>query len=909
MNFFLIKKTTTGRFLASGSLFAFRIILFSKVERVVSPEISVQNGSGSFNEENNGGQIFGEALFPVSSQYRTMGLWPSRHQEGITNQVNYHDFNYGSICNPESIDLSNGEIDQASRYAFTPNNMLGFGSPDKNNELERTGSINFHPQDFSIPWYHIWDEPGIHGGSVESKSFEPHNVINPTTGSYSAYNPHLSEITDMRYSSPQIPDQNVQNTGNILEDGHISSDRINHIMESFPDYDHIYSEMEKHNLIPIDLDQQIGQRIVEDTEAPGCNNHYGYHIEASTPSEHEMVQKGNLDIDIPQYTSSLGEYTTMFGKYPARSQVTPNSNNRDFGLGEIFSMPSNTHKNPESLLLYKNSPLCMAGHNMPPKTFHNTHQQVRQHTTGENTNNPYNYPQRQNFIGDFPLGNKEFLPEIGQNFRTAHMSEVNSFESQDFLEAPQLFRSSKRKSTDTVEKRFDGGRNKLPRKSVQNVLTLSPREIKLMKHIKENSRVVYKHTYGGISRREMVQTIQDMGMSCIKSDLQVYSHNKKWFRKWEQGLVNFINALDVSGPSSGGSPTFLLNAIKKVDSGIIMGFLGLLQLIEPPGGLELLNEGLEFIESYLDHVSASVMKNLPHLTKKIIPAIDISSGPLEVFMSLFLVDRKRNIRIELYHNIWHKWKCQKFPSIAEVPLGEFTSAIYGMTLPYIKEKKRPVTQPVKKSLKLEPSRRERSYKYNRHISRKGRECMDEFDSIFEDTESYFANLKKDMTMKLTDEKINLTKGELMHFRNLLLNAVSVVKITVVEGFFGIIKCVHEEHNLDWDIEPILISGWTFFKNYFSLWKSLPLEILFLGESLAKFEKQVMLNSDLKSVAEYFHSVMKASHTKVISVNPVLNLLGEWRKSFNTDQDNFKVFQMILRSYNETPFSRWFKFQY
>ncbi|KAH9824788.1 hypothetical protein DFH28DRAFT_941735 [Melampsora americana] len=298
-------------------------------------------------------------------------------------------------------------------------------------------------------------------------------------------------------------------------------------------------------------------------------------------------------------------------------------------------------------------------------------------------------------------------------------------------------------------------------------------------------------------------------------------------------------------------------------------------------------------------------QNLAQLENKFVKIIDSSSNSLELFLSLISVTEKRSLSYVVYHNIWSKWKYEKYPSAPEVSLQSFTKVLCGVTFPLIKSKPKSNLSAKVDESGLKVSRSSRLYSYTSSISDKGEECMMDFKYIFHNKGLYFEFLRKSMLDKLYMEQNNLNDYQLMKCERLLINAITVVKRSVVQGFFGIIKGLHENDDSDWNLELILKTGWEFFQHNLSLWETLHLDNLFMETGLSKLENQQEMNTELSFSAGTFHIAMKSSHSHRLSIQFVLFLLRNWAYSLPADQKDFKLFQAQLKHHAGIPFQHWF----
>ncbi|EGG05040.1 uncharacterized protein MELLADRAFT_64441 [Melampsora larici-populina 98AG31] len=523
----------------------------------------------------------------------------------------------------------------------------------------------------------------------------------------------------------------------------------------------------------------------------------------------------------------------------------------------------------------------------------------------EGYENQFDDPHKEKDIGKITLRKLAGNPTQIQSSRDIHMGVDNLIEVQEEYSG-KAQKSLKRKASSIVTMRLDEEQKKICRESAQDYADDPSYESRLIKFVNMHSDSSDRR--GGISRRDMIQVIQDVGMKSIQSCEELYLQNQTWFKKWKGRLVQIIRGTYNPGNPSKLSARQLLNALKKVNDGVVMGFLGLLNLIEShievnSAGENILHEGLEFIENYVNDMSSLIIQNLPCLPK--ISEIDISSDPLEVFLSVTQANRRGDLYIELYHNIWTKWKAQKAPLTPHVSLGAFRKVLYRLTLPHRKVEQTSSSGSKKNPKTGRASYDAKAYQIKHHIVMKGKSCMDFFNHIFKDKAIFFQGLEVDLLNKLIIEQKNIPSEAFINCQRCLTNAIKVVKLNVVEGFFGVIKCLNEIKNSEWNIQPILINGWNFLKQHFSSWKSIPLENLFLEAGLSKFGTHQKLSPEMKFVAKSFHTVMRASYKNVISARLVQSLLINWTHSFDTNQSDFKILQKLLRSRDATPLIHWF----
>ncbi|KAH9820862.1 hypothetical protein DFH28DRAFT_1020906 [Melampsora americana] len=640
-----------------------------------------------------------------------------------------------------------------------------------------------------------------------------------------------------------------------------------HTFSHFPNYDHLYS----------------GNRFLNDG-----------------PNNLNKISTAMEDSGISQYTDGQQESSALLNHLFDRSQGFDNQTNERVteGLGSL--VPNINHLDSVCTSLSKHSPLNMENDYMPQDPLH--HKVVE---------DELNYPHKENDMGEDQPGESNNSMTTSHISRDPDMSNLNliKLQGESSVKLVQRPNPLKRKASKNFAMRSDGNIQTLSMKDTQNNSAGTSYDSRLMNFI--NMHNAGLSIPKGIKSKDMVCLIQDVGMKSIESE-GLWSQYHSWYDNWREQMVRSIRASDDLGLLNDVNQKYMLNAVGMVNKGMVMGFLGLLSLIESQiavhsVGSNIISEGLGFIQNFLGDMPSLVLKKLPHFIKIKTSNIDIASNPLDLFLSLTLIQRRRDIKVQLYHNIWSNWKSQKAPSTPYISISSFHKVLYRITLADSTQTKMSVRNDKKNQGKVQALTNAELYRIRFGIVNKGRESIDLFKSIFLNRRTFFQCLETELLTKLNIEKNKMTQEDYIDCNALLLNAIKVVEKTVVEGFFGVVQCLHEESNLKWNLKPLQENGWSFLQNHFSSWKSIPLENLFLEKGVSRAEKQHNLNPELEFAVKSFHIVMHASSTNPISQKLVHSLLRNWIWSLDTNQEYFKSFQELFISKDKTPFIHWFKF--
>ncbi|EGF98717.1 uncharacterized protein MELLADRAFT_69117 [Melampsora larici-populina 98AG31] len=905
-----------------------------------------------------------------------------------------------SFLNPEGWKQINhlhsgiSEIDQLSRDTLPESNKMG--SIVGNIGSQETRSLGLPDHFDSMSWSQLLQESVINIDSRGKSIFEHSHGLIPPTGSFTeGYTQNLKD-ENMSHVPIKIPHQIYMNR---LEEGHISSDSPNHIMECLANHNQLSSETRFTNSVPESSYQNIVLRNELDTGPPGCYGDCGYQTNEYKEMCHSPVWIPNQDkrpfryiadenhasgVTINSCTSELINTYNLFshdkipldgkihydqqvgtkhkadtilenlGQYvdhinlPTSFQIqglhnrethndithykkSPNHLSGSFNQCTYQAYHSDfPHTNPQrherviagfgsempnvtpNYSLSSPShhlPTLVASTSSPSECEHGQFGKAMSNPFCENFNLPPNWPQvEENQISRNPLGKEGAFPIEKQPHGPDYNVVDKNLEQQDPMSptTSQNYPFLKRKASQVFTSSLNEAK-KNPRKD-QDYDKSKSLEFIIMRLLEQNhSRSMRSE---GVTRRDIVQTIQHVGIQKLQLYQKLDLQHQKWFNGWKRKLLDLIFPSSYPRDTSSVNETGWTSLIHKVEFGVVMGFLGVLNFIEShitekPVMLKVFEDGLKFIEQYLDKVYLLATQNLARLTSKFVPLINISSDPLEVILSLLAFTHRRDLRFEVYHNIWSNWKNEKYPSVQDVSFLEFTKLICGITLPHVKLHDKTACNSKVDQSRLQVPQSSQDYSYRKRIVEKGKQCMINFESIFHNKDSYFQMLKDDMLDKFNREQDNLSDYESMHHKKLVINAMKVVKLSVVDGFFGIIKCLHEKHDSHWNLEIILRTGWEFFQHHFSLWKTINLDNLFNKKGLSNVKTQQKLNKELRFSAESFYSVMRSSYTQKISVRFVLQLLRDWAHSLPMDQKDFKGFQMLLKSHDKTSFTMWF----
>ncbi|KAH9816425.1 hypothetical protein DFH28DRAFT_1056103 [Melampsora americana] len=603
---------------------------------------------------------------------------------------------------------------------------------------------------------------------------------------------------------------------------------------------------------------------------------------------------------IPQYIDGQQESSALLHDHFDGSQGFGDQTNGRVNEGSGSLIPSTNHLDSVYTSSSKHSSLNMENDHVPQDPLH--HQMV---------GDELNYPHNKNDVGAAQLGESSNFMTTSHNSRDSYMNHLNLLELQgeSSLKSVQSPNSLKRKASKVFEIRSDRNTKTLSMKERKTHSADTSYESRMMTFIN-----MHNHGFSlpkGTKSTHMVSLIQDVGMKSLESE-GLWSQYQIWFDKWREQMVKSICTAEALGLLNDVNQKYMLKAVGMVDKGMVMGFLGLLILIESQikvnsVGSNILDEGLGFIQNFLGDMPSLVLNKLPPLMKIKKLNIDIASNPLELFVSLTLIQRRRDVKVQLYHNIWSNWKSEKAPSTPYVSISLFHKVLYRITL--LDSTPTNISFSIsKKNLgKVKALTNAEFYKIRCGIVDKGRQSMYLFKSIFLNKTAFFKSLEADLLTKLAIEKKKMTHEDYIQYSSLLINAIKVVEKTVVEGFFGVVKYLHEESNLELNLEALQENAWGFLQHHFSSWKSIPLENLFLEIDTSRAEKQQKLNPDLEFAVESFHIVMRASSKNPMSQKLVQSLLRNWIGSLDTNQKHVKSFQDLFISKDQTPFIHWFKF--
>ncbi|KAH9816437.1 hypothetical protein DFH28DRAFT_1056115 [Melampsora americana] len=793
-------------------------------------------------------------------------------------------------------------------------------------EPHKGRSMDIPFQDHLPNWSQMGNPKFINSNPMGTEVWEPSNSPTLLPNTFIDDHPHVNEYDYTGQASSQLPHQNFQNLEDIWDESHIIHDKGNDMMELFPGYNHLLlsdgytpgsfgytsqnPEYDYMHHSPIQMPHQSFEDFGHSLKGSHISRYEDNYIMNSFTNHHHQfsanIPPTDIAINPSQKLPPRSDFGQIYALNPLENDIVKNMNH----AGGLPQNSNSFNGLPGFFDHHIIEPHGLKEHEPGRDLLHDPPVQTTSDSSHKKTD-----------LGDILPGEAGNLPTRIQISRYTNIQDVNLLESQgeNCLKSFQESNLLKRKASNVFTESLDGDSSrgsrtdtqKVPRKETQESPKDIPYGCKMIKSINMPNDGLFMPK--GITCKYMVQAIQDEGMKAISRSEGLSSQNKQWFDEWRYKMVKSIYDANKTGILTHVNQDHLLKAVKATNCGIVMGFMGLLTLMESQIELHtfdsnILTEGLGFIESYLDDVSSLLVNNLPHLTHIRALSRDTASNPLECFLALTLINRRKDVKVQLYHNIWTKWKSQKATSTSYLPLTSFCQVLYRITLPQIKGKKIRVSNPKKTQSKVPALTNSQLHDIRCEIVNKGKQSMSLFKNIFNRRNHFFQGLRTDLLDRLEFERKNMKHEYYVHFQKLIVNAIKVVNKTVVDGFFGVVKCLHEENNSGWDLDLILKDGWTYLQHHFSSWRLIPLEKLLLKDVTSKVHIQQKLSPELEYVAKSFHIVMKASSTNVISQRLVQSLLRNWIQSFNTDQKDFQVFQNLLRSQDETPLIRWFKFQ-
>ncbi|KAH9824789.1 hypothetical protein DFH28DRAFT_1046878, partial [Melampsora americana] len=488
-------------------------------------------------------------LIPITHEHEPMGFRTFANSElsaPIEHQDQHDEVDFNSVFQHTTDNDGIRGNNQLSLYGSAPNDIMG--STGVNLEPPQI-SFNELPLDIdTMSWSQIWHKSSLSTESTGRRVLGHHSHI-PPTDSFTEYNSPPYVYEEMSHIPIHMAHQTFDD---IFEKGYFNSEEPNHIVQAFTNSNDQSLEHISPNGVLSSSNQKKSPQIGLDRT--GSFGECGYQINSNEPSHQHFYDSYHSDfpgnLNPKESERFIGGPDSDTLNRPPTMSTSPTS---PPVLDEIFSLPLH-----HAIFDQEGPNTVFEHHNIPSHWPQSGVTQFRDIPHGKE--------------GSFKSGKPSSQPPYNVREKYSEGQEkVSSKSSQNYFQL-------KRKASDIVTTNHNEAAHKAPKKDKNGHPNDLAFEIGIMRLVKEMNDKV--RTKLGVHRRDTVQTIQDVGMNIIQSHEGLNLLHQKWWSSWKDRVLHLIDSLGHPSNSIAVTKTSLMSAINKVEHGIVMGFLGILTLIE-----------------------------------------------------------------------------------------------------------------------------------------------------------------------------------------------------------------------------------------------------------------------------------------------------------------------------------------
>ncbi|EGG08026.1 uncharacterized protein MELLADRAFT_62237 [Melampsora larici-populina 98AG31] len=411
--------------------------------------------------------------------------------------------------------------------------------------------------------------------------------------------------------------------------------------------------------------------------------------------------------------------------------------------------------------------------------------------------------------------------------------------------------------------------------------------------------------------RRIPGSLRELGSTQLRMYGDLVSINDKWFLDWKKRFKVSVENLDFTGGVLTDMRKNLEHAGRKVNSAVVMVFLGFIAFVDAPENPEsdcynLFKKSLHWIQGYIDGFSIFDTQKIQDIIGS---ETDIKRynriSPFRVLHELLFLKSPRDFKLYVYYQVWKEWRDEKVLSLSIIPYGLLNTKLRiwmhkgcGRDQSYVdrNEAYLPTTSVTPKLSEIATSRQT--------LLNQGRSCVRFILNIEQELRVYFKQLRSSLLTKVSDKKPSLGPSEIKYYISRVENAISNLKLRLVPSLFGVVKIVLEKETGSSEFLHIILRDvWDFLQIQFSILTKVDFDTLFVGSA-----KMSHASSNICQESQYMMEIFKknSSVLKIIKVEPTIwDLLKRWPKP-SSIKDHVRHLDEVLETCIPEQFPLWLK---